>query len=107
MRGDERKKNLRLVVFMCFTSILGLIDICVGGDVEILVLYVICMVSSIPTLYFNYSLCKWENRWHSIKYERRACDGEPSEYRLKTGKIAEWSLFIVGLIVSLIAAVAG
>lgn len=41
------------------------------------------------------------------KYERYACDGEPSEFRLNMGKFGEWTAFIVGLIVAIIAAVAG
>ena len=82
MGNDERKKSLRLMVCLCITAIAGAVSICIDGAFELLILYVICMGISIPTLYFNYSLCKSENRWHSIKYERYACDGEPSEFRL-------------------------
>ena len=107
MGNDERKKSLRLMACLCITAIAGAVSICIDGAFELLILYVICMGISIPTLYFNYSLCKSENRWHSIKYERYACDGEPSEFRLNMGKFGEWTVFIVGLIVAIIAAVAG
>ena len=107
MDNDERKKSLRLMVCLSVTAIAGAVSICIDGAFGLLILYVICMGVSSPALYFNYSLCKWENRWHSVWNERNACDGEPSEFRLNMGKFGEWTAFIIGLIVAIIAAVAG
>ena len=56
MGNDERKKSLRLMACLCITAIAGAVSICIDGAFELLILYVICMGISIPTLYFNYSL---------------------------------------------------
>ena len=37
--------------------------------------------------------------WH----ERTPCDGEPSDFRLLMGKISEWILFIMALVLALLS----
>lgn len=96
----DGKKNKRFLLCQIIVALIGLIWMVVNGHFTLLVPYIISMVIAIPTMYFNYSLCKWENRWHSALRERNPCDGEPSDFRMVMGKIGEWTLFILALIVA-------
>ena len=102
---NKQKKDRNMVVLLCFTALVGLANILLNGNFELIFLYLLFMVVSVPTIYFNYSLCKSENKWHSLWRERTPCDGEPSVVRLKTGKIGEWGAFILGLILALIPSI--
>lgn len=95
----EKKKNIRFLVCQIAVAIVGLVVMLVNGRTALLPAYVIDMVLIIPTTYFNYSLCKWENKWHSRWNERTPCGGEPSTFRLVTGKVSEWALYILALII--------
>lgn len=94
----DGKKNKRFLLCQIIVALIGLIWMVVNGHFTLLVPYIISMVIAIPTMYFNYSLCKWENRWHSALSERNPCDGEPSDFRMVMGKIGEWTLFMLALI---------
>ena len=102
---NKQKKDRNMVVLLCFTALVGLANILLNGNFELIFLYLLFMVVSVPTIYFNYSLCKLENKWHSLWRERTPCDGEASVVRLKTGKIGEWGAFILGLILALIPSI--
>ena len=102
---NKQKKDRNMVVLLCFTALVGLANILLNGNFELIFLYLLFMVVSVPTIYFNYSLCKLENKWHSLWRERTPCDGEPRVVRLKTGKIGEWGAFILGLILALIPSI--
>lgn len=100
---SDRKKDKKFIWFLCITALVGAVNILLNGGFEILLVYVPCMGISISTLYFNYSLCKSGNRWHARKYEQNPGDGEPSKYNLVVSKIAEWALFGIGLVISLVS----
>ena len=99
---SDNRKDKNFIRFLCVTALVGAVNILLNGVYTMLLVYVPCMAISIPTLYFNYSLCKWENKWHGLVNEKNPCDGEPSKYRLVTGKVGEWFLFGLGLVLSLI-----
>lgn len=102
---NKQKKDRNMVVLLCFTALVGLANILLNGNFELIFLYLLFMVVSVPTIYFNYSLCKLENKWHSLWRERTPCDGEPSTFRLGIAKIGAWGLFIFGLILALIPSI--
>ncbi len=102
MNDQDKKKNIRLVLFMCLTTLVGAVNILLNRNFILLLPCLFLPAISIPCLYFNYSLCKWENRWHSLWNERNACDGEPSDWRLTMGKFGGWALFIIALVLALI-----
>ena len=98
----EKRKNIRFLICQIIVAILGLFWILLKGNYILLSAYLPCMAIAIPFIYFNYSLCKLENRWHSFWRERTPCDGEPSDFRLLMGKIGEWALFIGALILAVL-----
>ena len=63
----------------------------------IAVLTLVLLAAIIPSTYFNYSLCKFENKWHSRWNEEKPCDGEPSLFKLRMGKLSEWACYILAL----------
>lgn len=93
----NRKKDRIFVLCQILAAIFGGIMLALKQNDVFLGLYIVCMAASIPTMYFNYSLCKWGNRMHSAWNEKNPCDGEPSNYRIVLGKIGEWLVFILGL----------
>ena len=99
------RKDRNMMIMLCITAVVGATNILINGNFVFLFPYLLLMAISVPTLYFNYSLCKWENKWHSCWNERTPCDGEPSSYRLTMGKVGEWAVFIIGLILALIPAI--
>ena len=98
---DKKKKDLKLLVVLCVTAVVGLINILLNGNKELIFSYVACMCM-ISVLYFNYSLCKWENRWRNYWREKTPGTGEPTEWWLTISKIGEWCTFVLGLILALI-----
>lgn len=98
---DKKKKDLELLGLLCLTAVAGLINILLNGNMEVIPTYLICMCV-IPILYFNYSLCKWENQWSNRWREKNPGTGEPTVWLLKTTKIGEWIIFIVGMAFALI-----
>lgn len=63
----------------------------------IAVLTLVLLAAIIPSTYFNYSLCRFENKWHSRWNEEKPCDGEPSLFKLRMGKLSEWACYILAL----------
>ena len=57
----------------------------------------VLLAAIIPSTYFNYSLCRFENKWHSRWNEEKPCDGEPSLFKLRMGKLSEWACYILAL----------
>ena len=100
----DGKKDKRFLLCQIVVATIGLIWIVIKGNYMFLLPYILFMVIAIPTMYFNYILCKWENKWHSRWSERNPCDGEPSNFRLIMGKMSEWALFIVALIIAALPA---
>ena len=100
----ERKKDRFFVICQIAVAVLGAAAIIVKGNAILLAGYMPLMLISIPMLYYNYSLCKWENKWHAAWNEKNPCDGEPSNYRLIMGKIGEWVLFIMALVLAVLPA---
>ncbi len=98
---DKKKKDIKLLIFLCITAVVGLINLILNGNRVLIFAYVVAM-SIIPVIYFNYSLCKWENRWENRWKEKNPGTGEPSELRLSVAKIGEWIIFVIGLILALI-----
>ncbi len=99
----EKRKNIKFLICQIVVAILGLLWIIVRGNTVLLSAYIPIMVIVIPATYFNYTLCKLENKWHSMWHERTPCDGEPSDFRLLMGKISEWILFIMALVLALLS----
>lgn len=97
MSKDKKSKDRNFVVCLVVTALIGMIAIVAKENYLLLLYYIPFMAIAIPCLYFNYSLCKWENRWHARWNEKNPCDGEPSDFRLTMGKIAEWFLFVLAL----------
>ena len=98
---NKKKKDLSLLILLCVTAVIGLINMIFNGNKELIVSYLICM-SVIPVMYFNYSLCKFENRWENYWKEKNPGSGEPTELRLMIAKIGEWIIIILGFAVALI-----
>ena len=98
---NKKKKDLSLLVLLCITAVIGLINMIFNGNKELIAPYLICM-SVIPVMYFNYSLCKFENRWENYWKEKNPGSGEPTELLLKSTKIVGWITLILGFAVALI-----
>ena len=99
---DKKKKDLKLILVLIITAIVGLIHIIINGNKELLLAYVLLVVFAIPTTYFSYSLGKWENYWDNIWKEKNPGDGEPSKWLIVTGKIGGWFAFICAMVFALI-----
>lgn len=95
----ERKKDIRFLICQIAVAVIGLVVMLINERTRLLPMYLIIMAIDIPVMYFNYSLCKWENKWHSRWNERTPCGGEPSSFRLTTGKASEWALYILALVI--------
>lgn len=102
---NKKKRDINMVILLCVTALVGAVNMVLNGNFVFLFPYILFMGISVPVLYFNYSLCKLENKWHSHWNERSPCDSEPSSYRLTKGKIGEWGLFILGLVLALIPSI--
>lgn len=98
----DKNKNTIFLLCQIVVAVIGLAFMFFNGRTSMMLMYCVIMAVDIPTMYFNYSLCKWENKWHSRWSERNPCDGEPSEFRLRVAKIGEWVLFIAALIIALL-----
>lgn len=101
---EKRKKDRIFVVCQIAVAVLGAVAIIVKGNAILLAGYIPLTAISILTMYFNYSLCKWKNKWHAAWNEKNPCDGEPSDHRLLMGKIGGWLLFIIALILAVLPA---
>ncbi len=97
----DKKKNIKFLVCQIVVALIGLVFMYFNGMRSILWMYALSMTLIIPVTYFNYSLCKWENKWHSRWNERYPCNSEPSEFRLRMGKISEWALYILCLFIAI------
>lgn len=102
--NEKRKKDRIFVICQIAVAVFGAVAIIVKGNAVLLAAYIPLMLISLPTMYFNYSLCKWENKWHAAWNERNPCDGEPSDFRLAMGKIGEWALFLIALVLAVLPA---
>ena len=102
---NKSQKDGRLVKLQCITALIGAVNMLINENSRFLLYYLLFMAVSVPLIYFNYSLCKWENKMHSRRNERTPCDGEPSTFRLGIAKIGAWGLFIFGLILALIPSI--
>ena len=98
----EKKKNIRFLICQIAVALIGLAWKIYRGAFSLLWIYVLFMTFAVIAMYFNYSLCKLENRMRSRFYDRTPHDGEPSDFRLVVGKVAEWMLFIMMLVVALL-----
>ena len=93
----KQKYDMRFLICQIAVAVLGAIGFFAGGRPEGLVVYLPDMVLSIAMIYFNYSLCKWANRWHGFWNERNPGSGEPSRYFQLSGKVGGWFLYLLGL----------
>ena len=100
---DKKKKDLQLVIVLCVTAVVGLVNILLSGNTENVFVYCFLMVVSIPCLYFNYSLCKSGNRWKNFWEEKNPGSGEPSDWLLGKTKICLWALYAVACLMALVA----
>lgn len=98
----EHKQNLIFLLCQITVALIGFAFIIVKGISMLFTLYVFLMLLSIPSLYFNYNLCKWQNSRHSRWNELIPCTREPSNFKLCAMKIFEWSLYIFALIIALL-----
>ena len=67
---NKGRKDRNMMIMLCITAVVGATNILINGNFVFLLPYLLLMAISVPTLYFNYSLCKWENKWHSCWNER-------------------------------------
>lgn len=93
----DKKKDIKFLVCQIVVAVIGLLFMVFNGSTKLVWWYILMMAMVIPMTYFNYSLCKRENRRHSKWEERYPCNSEPSEFKLITSKIGEWILFIFAL----------
>lgn len=101
--NDKKKKDLLLIAVQCVTALLGAVNLLLGGKYELLIFYGILMFFSIFCLYFNDSLCRTLTRQGRWKRPPTEDDYTPSETELKAGKIIEWVVFCIALIVAIAA----
>lgn len=99
---DKKKKDLKLLLFLIITAIVGLIHLIVNGNRALILAYVLSAVFAISTTYFSYSLGKWANRWENTWKEKNPGDGEPSAWLVISTKIGGWFFFICAMILALI-----
>lgn len=95
----EKKKDIRFLICQIVVVVVGLVYMLIGGRFRLILMYLALTALTVPCMFFNYSLCKWGNKWHSIWHERTPCDGEPSSFMLTMNKISLWTLFIIALII--------
>lgn len=98
----EKKKNIVFLITQIVVAAAGLFYMLACEKFKETLIYLALMAFTIPDMYFNYSLCKWWNRWHSTWHERTPCDGEPSNYSLVINKVSSWILFIGALLLPFI-----
>ncbi len=107
----NRKANVRCLIVLMITAVIGGVNLLlcgVKGAVALFWVYVLAMVVSIPMIWFSYSAAKWHNKRHAYLHERdSAGGGEPSDWGIIRKKIEGWSLYIVGLILSLLPILIG
>lgn len=106
----QRARDVRLIVCMSLTSVVGLCVMLFGGAGEwagikggmLIFVYIACSALSIVDLYFHYSFCRWHNRWHRAFHEEGGSEGEPSAFALVTSKIFGWFAFIFAQVVAFV-----
>lgn len=98
MSVRAEKKDVRLAVCMLITFAIGLVCIILKENYILLSYYIPCSFGSVLALYFNYSMCKFTNRW------RVHTNSEPSRFLLVSGKIAEWVVFLLSAITAALPA---
>lgn len=98
----KNKKDRTFLICQIIVAIVGLVVMIINSRFTFMWAYIVCMLCSIPAIYFNYTLCKFENRWHARWNERNPCGGEPSLFLMYSNKIAEWMIFILALILALL-----
>lgn len=105
----EKRANIRLLILMSITAVLGGVHILFCGVQEVIfiVAYAFCMITSIPWIWFSYSLAKRHNQRHAYYHERDQVGGEPSEWGILRVKIEGWILYGVGLFLSFVPLILG
>ena len=101
----NKKANIRFLVVLIITALIGgaHILLCgVDGAVVMITAYIVAMAGAIPMIWFSYSAAKWHNKRHAYLHERDVGGGEPSEWGILRMKISGWSLYLVGLLLSLL-----
>lgn len=101
----NKNANVKLLVVLIITALIGGAHILLcGGDgaVAMISAYIVAMACAIPMIWFSYSAAKWHNKRHAYLHERDGGGGEPSEWGILRMKISGWSLYIIGLFVSLL-----
>lgn len=101
---DKKKKDVRLLICLIVVSLFGAVAIIVKQNYFLFAMYIPLSSLGILTLYFNYSLCKLENKWRAMWYERNPSDGEPSDFHLIMGKIGGWLIVIIAFVLALLPA---
>ena len=96
------RQDRNFMICQIITAGLGAVWILVKRNFVLLAGYIPLMALAIPMIYFNYRLCKWQNKWHGVRNERYPCDGEPSDRRLIIGKVSSWVVYIVALILAIL-----
>ena len=101
--NDKKKKDLLLIAVQCVTALLGALNLLLGVKYELLIFSVIFIFFYILFFYFNDSLCRTLTRQGRWKRPPTEDDYTPSETELKAGKIIEWVVFCIALIVAIAA----
>lgn len=96
---NETKKNVRFLICQIAVALLGLLFMIVKERYTMLWLYFLAMAISVSSIYFNYSLCKFEMNWHYRHNEKKGKDIEPSILKLRLGKASEWTVFVIALVI--------
>jgi hypothetical protein len=99
---DKKKKDLKLVLALIVTAIIGLVHMIFNGNKELLFAYVLLVIFAIPVTYFSYSLGKMGNRWENIWKEKNPGSGEPSSWLVISTKASGWFAFICAMVFALI-----
>ena len=62
----EKKKDIRFLICQIVVVVVGLVYMLIGGRFRLILMYLALTALTVPCMYFNYSLCKGGNKWHSI-----------------------------------------
>ena len=99
---SKKKKDLRLVLLLIFTAIVGLIHLLVNGNKELLAAYIGFAVVGMISIYFAYSLSRFKNRRENYWKEKNPGDGEPTDILIVMVKFGGWVMFVIAMIFALI-----
>lgn len=104
--GVKNKKFIAVLIVAFFVGAVNVV-LCSLVSERIYLLYLLFPYAALAVLgglraYFNYFFCKLEIRWFAIWHLKDKTNLEPSELRLRVGKIIACCEVVLALLLSLI-----